>query len=174
MSLAVAVALIVALAAGIFIAIRFRGRRRKRLLAVIAAGAFLCGFAFLWNDYSWFERSIGTLPPEADIVDTRNYSGRERPWTLFKPRVERFAAVDDATIERDGAHPGFAIADVFFVQRNQPTLRARQIFDCRSLRRADMTNEAVFENGDFRGVVWVSLEEDDPVFVKACGRRSRT
>jgi hypothetical protein len=163
-------AVLVALGAAALTGLSFRLARRKapRALPPLAAALALVLFV-VWNDYAWFPRARAALPEEADVVETLAERGAVRPWTLIVPRISRFTALDRTGFGRDEAPEGYAIAEVFFVQRAQPVLSARQIFDCRTIRRADLTERTEFaENGMPLEVVWVEVEREDPLFVAVC------
>jgi hypothetical protein len=147
---------------------RLMGRKTPKGLPPIAAGLSLVAFV-LWNDYSWFDRTAGELPDRVAVVEKFGYSAAIQPWTLVWPRTNRFSAIDRATIRRNEALPGYAMAEVVFVQRYQPTLRTTQFFDCTGMRRADLVNDTRFsEDGMPENAVWVALDEDDAMLEIVC------
>ncbi|WP_099864139.1 hypothetical protein [Pararhizobium haloflavum] len=164
-------ALLVAISAAALITLPFRLTRRKtpKGLPPLAAGIALVAFV-VWNDYSWYGRTAGELPEQVAIVDSLDYQGPLQPWTYIVPRTNRFTAVDRSAIRRNEQLPGYAMFDLIFVQRYEPTLQTRQIVDCQGGRRADLTNETTYaDDGMPQNVVWVSLEENDPLLEIVCG-----
>lgn len=162
--------LLVALSAAAIVTIPFRltGRKTPKPLLPLSAGLALVVFV-IWNDYSWYSRTAGELPERVSVVNSFTYSGALQPWTLVLPRVNRFTAIDTASIRRNDDLPGHAMAEVLFVQRYQPTLSARQIFDCEGSRRADLTNATTFsDDGMPENAVWVQLDEDDRLLQTVC------
>jgi hypothetical protein len=152
---------------------RLAGRKVPRALPPIAVGFAVILFV-IWNDYAWFPRASAALPEKVEVVETLAEKHAARPWTFIVPRVHRFTALDRTSIRRDEAPAGYAIAEVLFVQRAQPILRARQIFDCPGVRRADLTEGTEFaENGMPQEVVWVKVEPEDPLFVAICSESGR-
>lgn len=167
---------LVALSAAALAALPFRLARRPvpRSVPVLAGGLALFAFV-IWNDYSWYQRTRAELPERVSVISTLTYSDPVQPWTLVVPRVDRFTAIDRASIRRNADLPDFAIAEVLFVQRYQPTLRARQIFDCARMRRADLTDRTQFgDDGMPQDVVWVELDENDPMIVTVCQENQST
>ena len=162
--------LLVAVSAGALASLPYRLAKKPvpRGLMPIIGGISLLVFV-LWNDYSWYSRTIAELPERVAVVETFTYSGALQPWTLIKPRINRFTAVDRASIQRNEALPGYVMADIIFVQRYQPTLQARQIFDCADTRRADLTDSTEFdERGMPQNVNLVDLEDDHPLIPIVC------
>lgn len=148
---------------------RLRGRKVPRGVPPIAAGIALVVFV-LWNDYSWYSRTVGALPDRVTVVESLTYTSPMQPWTYLWPRTNRFSAVDRASIRRNDSLPDFVMTDVLFVQRYQPTLQASQIFDCAAGRRADLTDATQFDDrGMPQNAAWVDLEPDFPLLDIVCG-----
>ncbi len=123
----------------------------------------------IYNDYTWFDRTAGDLPPRIVVTDT--YEGRSllKIWTYALPVVDRFRALDRGSIKRNPAVPDLVIADVILVTRFQPTFTATQIFDCAANRRADAHTGITFDaEGRPENAEWVEVAADDALIAAAC------
>lgn len=136
------------------------GWSAPRWLAPAAGG--LAMFAFmLWNEYTWFERSLAALPPGTVVAESYEHASVFQPWTLAAPRVTRFAAVRP----RGRTAEGYLEADVILAARFTDDRAVPHLFDCRRGRRA------VLPPGE--GPVKASALDwaapaDDPLIKAAC------
>ena len=151
-----------------FIVSRQTGRNIRWLIPV-SAGAAMLGFT-MWNDYTWFSRTRDALPESFVVTAEVESSLAIQPWTLAAPAVVGFATLDTASVRRHSDHPGFALADLYILQRYAPTRVAVQLIDCAGSRRADVPGNAAFgEDGLPVGLGWIDLSADDPLIRAACG-----
>jgi len=139
---------------------RLAGRRAPRWVGPAAAGAAMFAF-MLWNEYSWFERSLAALPPETRVAETYARSSIVQPWTLIVPRVARFAAVIPQQTRSDELRR----ADVVLVERFAEEFRIPHLFDCMRGRRAALSAGDVPD--DPTALDW-SAPADDPLIAAAC------
>ncbi len=147
---------------------RLTGNRLPRYAMPIAAGFAMFAFV-LWNDYSWFERMVASLPDDTRVARTYTDLSLWRPWTYLVPRINRFAAVDLAAARRHPDHPDLVLAEVVLLTRLEPELRVRQLFDCARWRRGDLTAETRFaDDGRLDGVRWSRPDPEDPLVRAAC------
>ena len=146
---------------------RLTGRPLPRYAAPIAGGAAMFVF-MLWNEYTWYDRSVAALPGGATIAQTVPYSSPIQPWTMVWPRVIRFAAVDPVEGEAPGGS-GLVRADVILVARFQDTYRIPHLFDCAGQRRAALP--AGGSPADPGGLDWVEPGPDDSLLDAACAGR---
>ncbi|MEM7226972.1 MAG: hypothetical protein AAF495_28645 [Pseudomonadota bacterium] len=169
--------LIATLAAGagtaglIYLVYRTVGRKAPRYLLPLAAGISMLSFA-VWNEYSWFQRTKGQLPEQVRVVKTFTAQAPWQPWSYLVPMIDRFIAIDGANIRRNQALPGYALAEVIFVERRSPTVVSRQLFDCPGARRADVAAAAFDESGLPQDASWTAVAPDSLVFQAVCGRDS--
>ncbi len=148
-------------AAGIALAApRLVGKRAPRHLPPVAAGVAMFAF-MLWNEYSWFDRSVEALPEGVEVAASYPYSNALQPWTLIAPRVNRFAAVDVGGARRNADLPDQVMADVLLFSRFEEAVMLPQVFDCAATRRADAAVGPSLE--------WVDVDPDDPLLNAACG-----
>lgn len=157
-------------AAGMMMALRkITGKRLPKWIVPVTTGLALFGYAS-WSEYSWFGRSLGVM--QAGTVVTWRHESRDlwRPWSYLYPVVDRFAAVNTATIKRHPQHPGIILADVILASRWTPNARLVSAFDCINWRRAEVARgkASVTEAGELLNLDWTSLPHDDVAFRALC------
>lgn len=156
-------------AAGIVFVINrsLKGRLPRWLMPVAAGFAMLA--ATISNEYGWFPRQQDNMPAEFVIAESVEATAFYRPWTYLFPFVERFVAVDTATISRHPAVPERRIAEIFLYSRWSPVKSLGVLADCEALRRAPIT-EAVQMNddGSVEGVKWSTVPATDPILKTIC------
>ncbi|MEZ5841724.1 MAG: hypothetical protein R3D02_15295 [Hyphomicrobiales bacterium] len=150
---------------------RMAKRKPPRWMLPAAAGLSMIGFQ-AWNEYSWFSRTADLLPDTVEIGQTYANASLLQPWTYIAPRVDRFSAIDRATVRRNPQAPGFALAEVLLIGRLAPTAKTLQIFDCEMARRADITAATEFgDDGLPKNLQWVEVEADDALRRIACSAK---
>jgi hypothetical protein len=158
----------IASAGSVMLVFRIMRRRPPGWLVPATAGLAMITF-HLWNEYTWFERVAEGLPEQVVVAERYTYESALQPWTLVRPRINRFAAVDRSTIRRNEQAPGYVMADVLLVGRLDPTARITQLYDCRQARRTDV---GASTNVDERGVPldanWIDAETDHKLFRLIC------
>jgi hypothetical protein len=162
---------IVGVAAGgsVLLLRRLIGRRPAGWMVPAAAGSAMLAF-HLWNEYSWFQRTADALPEHVAIARRYDYQSVLQPWTLLFPRINRFAAVDRASIRKNDKAPGYVMADVHLVTRLDRTARLTQIYDCPGRRRTDVdASSTVDAKGLPVDAAWMASEADAPFFRLVCG-----
>lgn len=156
----------------VLILFRVLGRPVPRWLLPAAAGIAMLGF-LVWTDYAWFGRTEAALPANVVVAEGHASSSVLQPWTLIVPRIDRFSAVDTEAIRRNPQAPDLAMADVYLVARWNPTIRAHQLYDCATPRRADVGLDLKVDAlGRPIDPPWVKLPPDDPVRRVVCGAGS--
>lgn len=163
-------------AAGLVLGLgKLTGLKPPRWMAPVAGG--LAMFVFmLWNEYTWFDRSKATLPPDAEIAEAYPYTSWVQPWTLAAPRVTRFVAVAPAGAELAqpyAGRPELRLADVIPHQRFEGSVRVPHLFDCAGSRRAalspaDWSAIRSAAAPEPEGLAWVSPGAEDPLIRTAC------
>lgn len=158
----------IAAAGSIMLVFRIMRRRPPRWLVPVAAGLAMIVF-HLWNEYTWFDRVAGGLPEQVVVAEHYTYESALQPWTLVRPRINRFAAVDRSTIRRNEQAPGYVMADVLLVGRLDPTARVTQLYDCQAARRTDIgASTKVDERGLPVDATWIDAETDRNLFRLIC------
>lgn len=156
-------------AAGVVMLLRsvLGGRLPRWAVPVAAGGAMIA--ATISSEYSWYERTAAALPEGVVVAQEVEKSGWLRPWTRVAPYVDRFVAVDDASVRRHPEQPDQRIVDLLFFGRWSAVQKVPVLFDCAGARRADLIEGAVFgEGGAISGVRWIDVPEGDPVLRRAC------
>lgn len=139
---------------------RLLGLRAPRWLGPAAAG--LAMFAFmLWNEYTWYDRSLAALPEGTVVAETYPHSSVFQPWTLVAPRIARFAAV----LPKGRTETGLIEADVVLAERFSGHYRVPHLFDCADGRRAPLPpGEGPVKAS---ALDWTA-PPDDPLIAAAC------
>lgn len=144
------------------------GRRLPRWLMPVAAGAGMLAMT-ISSEYSWFSRTSATLPEGLEIAQTVESRALYRPWTYVTPFVERFVAVDRASVLTHPDQPGRRLADAFFFGRWAPVRQMSLVADCAEGRRALLPPGAAFDTtGEVDGLSWVRPTADDPLLTAIC------
>ncbi|WP_319823428.1 hypothetical protein [Thalassovita sp.] len=145
------------------------GKRLPRWLIPVAGGAAMIT-ATISSEYSWYSRTANTLPEGVVIAHTVESKVVYRPWTYVHPYVERFMAVDKATIRRNDAQPGMVLVDLLLFGRWQPVRQLAVMFDCAGHRQTQVPEQVIFDDsGALVGAKWVPIDAMDPALVIACG-----
>lgn len=146
-----------------------RRRRAPRYLIPLIIGAGILGYT-IWSEYSWATRTQAALPSEIIVIDRLTYRSPLQPWTYIVPRVNRLIAIDRANLRRNERLPGAVLVDVLLFERLLPTKRVVQVIDCTNARRADVTSDARFLEGELPAAAsWAALRRDNPLSVAVCG-----
>lgn len=143
-----------------------------RWFVPVAAGAAMLGVTIV-NEYTWYDRTRDNLPD--GVVVAHAHESREvyRPWTYLFPYVDRFAAVDQASIRTHPDRPARRIVKLLFYGRWQQPRQARVVVDCDRQLRAQLTGEVRFgPDGQLANVDWRKVEADDPVQRTSCAEPS--
>lgn len=148
---------------------RMLGGLLPRWLAPVAAGAVMIATT-VYNEYTWFQRTRDALPDDMIVAQTIISRAAYRPWTYIVPFVDRFAAVDTATMRRHPAQPDMRLADVYFFGRWSAASVVPVLADCKHLKRAALTDDTSFESdGSVEGANWVEVPAEDPLVSTICG-----
>lgn len=165
------VAIGVGAAGVVLIALRLLRRPAPKWLAPAVAGVSMLGYQ-IWSGYTWYQRTADALPDKVHMVKTYAHSSVLTPWTLIFPQVDRFVAVDLATVRRNEKAPNFALATIYLVTRYQPAASGMQIFDCVAARRADLGPTTEFEeNGLPKNAAWSAVDANDDLLSAVCATK---
>lgn len=158
----------IAAAGSVMLTFRLLGRPSPRWMLPTVAGAAMLSF-HLWNEYTWFERTSEALPDHVVVAQHYTYETPFQPWTLLIPRINRFSAVDQASIRRNDQAPDYVMADVFLVTRLAETAKVTQIYDCDQARRTEVSaSSSVDERGLPLDATWADAGGDDSLFKLIC------
>ncbi|MFP4125689.1 MAG: hypothetical protein ACLFU0_03480 [Alphaproteobacteria bacterium] len=154
------------------LAFRITGRRAPRWAPPLAGGVAMLGFS-IWMEYAWFERISNQLSERVVVVETHSRRAWWQPWSLIRPQVVRFSAIDQASVEPVGAD--LVRVELWLVDRFTGSANVGQLYDCDQPRRLDVAAETRFDDqgrpldGD-----WRRIAADDPHRLAACRLAGRT
>lgn len=137
-------------------------------LLPLAAGAAILGF-HITIEYTWFDRNVGGLPES--MVVAQRITDREwwQPWTYIVPKIDQYVAFDGDEMRTGGPDGQMAASVFYFVARYNPTLVARQLYDCRTPRRVDLAGDRAFDaDGTPAETDWIDIAADDPLRETLC------
>ena len=162
--------LLVGAAVGIFIWAGYRttGRKAPGYLIPLAVGGSILGYT-IWNEYSWFDRTLDALPPEVKLVKAYTESRPWAPWTYVVPRVNRFVAVDTAKNRANPKLPAFVLIETLLVKRDEGSVKIQQMVDCGGNRFTDLSTNPIFgKDGLPQNVQWVSGHDFTDLIITVC------
>ena len=155
--------------AGIAMLLNFAtGKRLPRWLTPVAAGLGMIA-ATVSNEYSWYGRTVESLPDGVEIIATIEEQSWYRPWTLARPYTKRFIAIDTATVRTNESVPDQRLADIYEFARWEPNKRLAALYDCAGPRSALLGESATFaDDGSVANVEWRNSLPDDPGLKLVC------
>jgi hypothetical protein len=139
-----------------------------RWIVPVAAGLGMIGTTIA-SEYGWYERTEASLPEGLTVAQTVENRSFYRPWTYARPYVERFVAVDAASVRENPDFPGQRMVDLYFYGRWSPVNKLPVLLDCATARRASLADGVEFDgSGAVANADWVSVPVDDPVLRTGC------
>lgn len=161
----------IAVAGLVMLVNKLTGGRLPKWLVPVAAGLGMIATT-ISSEYSWFDRTTAQLPEGLEVVQTVEKRAFYQPWSYVVPYVDRFAAVDHATVRRNDALPDQRLADLYFFGRWASVQKLPIAVDCAGGRRASLADGAAFDDsGAIVNADWVKVGLDDPVVAALCGDR---
>ncbi|KPA23371.1 hypothetical protein shim_04380 [Shimia sp. SK013] len=147
---------------------RLTGNRLPRWLVPLAAGGAMLT-ATIASEYGWYGRTAEAMPEGFEVVQTVENKALYRPWTYVAPYIERFVALDTASVQTNTALPEQRLANAYFYGRWAPLNRLIVLGDCALNRRAAITDTIDFSaTGAIEGADWVTVPADDPLLTALC------
>ena len=158
-------------AAGVVLAAnRLTGRRLPRWLMPIGAALAMI-LMTIWSEYTWYDRTVATLPAGLDVAEVNEARQMMRPWTFAVPLKDRFLAIDTQRMKTNPALPGQHIAEVYALGRWQPVRQFPVLIDCDGSRRAALGSDTEFgPDGSVGDAAWTEVPASDPLLATACTR----
>jgi hypothetical protein len=148
---------------------KLTGARLPRWVTPVAAGLAMIGFT-VSMEYSWFSRTATNLPEGVVVAQTVEKRSFYQPWTYVAPYVQRFVAVDQASLRSNPDVPGQRMADLYFFGRWAPVQKVPVLVDCAGRRWANLVDGMEFAaDGQVVNADWVNAAEDHPVLASVCG-----
>ncbi len=147
---------------------KLTGGRLPRWAAPVAAGFGMIGMTIA-SEYSWYGRTQDTLPEGMAIVQEVESRAFYRPWTYAVPFVDRFAAIDTASVRTNDKVPEQRLVDLYFFGRWAPNSKLPVAVNCADSSRANLADGAEFDDdGQLLNADWIPVSSDDPVVRATC------
>ena len=144
-----------------------KGRLPKWLIPASAGAAMLA--ATITSEYSWYDRTVATMPEGMVVAQTVEETAFYRPWTYAAPFISRYVAVDQQSTRTHPNQPDHRLVDLVFYGRWTRTAKVPMLFDCAENRRADVVDGITFGNdGAVTDAQWFPLPPTDPLLRTAC------
>ena len=145
----------------------FKGRLPKWLIPAAAGAAMLA--ATITSEYSWYDRTVATMPAGLVVAQTVEEKALYRPWTYTAPFIYRYVAVDRQSTRTHPNQPDQRLVDLVFYGRWTRTAKVPMLFDCAENRRADVVDGITFgDDGAVTDATWFPLDPADPLLKVAC------
>ncbi len=158
----------IAMAGVVMVINRATGGRLPRWFAPVAAGAAMIGVT-ISSEYSWYGRTLDGMPDGLQVVQEVENKSMIRPWTYAVPFVDRFAAIDTSSIQRNPKLADQRLGDLYLFGRWAPVNKLPVLADCAGARRANLIDGANFDaEGAVIDASWVQVAHDDPVLTALC------
>ncbi|MBK1698149.1 hypothetical protein [Rhodovibrio salinarum] len=160
-------------AAGVAMLLRYLVRGRVgRWVVPVFAGLGMLGVTIA-NEYTWYDRTQENLPAGVEVAHTHQSQVIYRPWTYLHSYVDRFVAIDRASIRTHPNRPERRIVKLLFYGRWSQPREATVVVDCARDLRARLTQQARFgPDGGIANVKWRKVSTDDPVQRASCAESS--
>ncbi|SNS58500.1 hypothetical protein [Tropicimonas sediminicola] len=157
-----------AAAGGVLLLNRISGGRLPRWSMPAAAGAAIIGFT-IFMEYNWFDRTTSDFPEGVEVTFTHEARAPWRPWTYLWPLVDRFSAVDLASIRTNDAVPEQRMVNLLLFARWSGPKVVPVIYDCAERRMAPLLDTVDYdESGAVAEADWGPVPDDDPTFSIVC------
>ncbi|WP_170608238.1 hypothetical protein [Ruegeria arenilitoris] len=148
---------------------KFTGGRLPRWAAPVAAGAGMIGMT-ITSEYSWYDRTLESLPGSLAVVQEVESKAFYRPWTYVAPFVDRFAAIDKDSVKTNENVPEQRLVDLYFFGRWAPVSKIPVAVDCAQNSRANLVDGAEFaSDGRLLNAAWIKTSDNDPLIEATCG-----
>ncbi|WP_170381421.1 hypothetical protein [Ruegeria atlantica] len=148
---------------------KLTGGRLPRWTAPVAAGLGMIGMTIA-SEYSWYDRTVETLPEGMEIVQEVESKAIYRPWTYAVPFVNRFAAIDTASVRTNEQVPEQRLVEMYFFGRWSPISKLPIAVDCAANKRASLADGAEFgDDGQLLNADWLNVNAQDPIIEATCG-----
>jgi hypothetical protein len=157
------------MAAGIVLVLNriTRGGLPKWAMPVAAGTAMI--FFSIYMEYTWFDRTTSDFPEGVEIAFTHEARAAWRPWTYVWPLVDRFSAVDRASIRTHDAAPEQRMANLLLFARWAGPKVVPVIYDCAGPRMAPLLDTVEYDaQGAVSRADWAPVPADDPSFSIVC------
>ncbi len=154
-----------------YIAFRLSGRRLSKAIIPFAAGLAMLAYS-IWNESTWFTRTLGALPPSFALVEKgQPVVSPLSPWTYLLPRTDSFLVLAVRAIQPLPASEGRYLAQVHKVSRFDPVAKSSWVVDCQSQLQAEIVASTKFDaNGLPSNPVWSKADDHNAIAKAVCTR----
>lgn len=122
-------------------------------------------------EYSWYPTARDDLPEQLAIAESYELAVPYRPWTYVFPMIDRFIAVDTASVRVNPDVPAQRLANTWLFQRWMTPRARAYLADCDGTRMAVLTTGIdMTTDGSLNGAAWDSVAADDPLLRAICDR----
>ncbi|CUX67645.1 hypothetical protein G3A56_26675 (plasmid) [Rhizobium oryzihabitans] len=159
--------------AGVVSGLRWVSRGLLPKWIVPATGGIAMLVYAVWSEYTWYDRMTHAMPAGVVVTWKNEDQSFWRPWSYYRPVINRFTAVDASGVRRHPQQPDQAMVDVILAARWQTSIVVKAVFDCVSGRRTDLIGDKVTiaYDGAIAGAEWIALAADDPARIAVCDTR---
>ncbi|WP_170513493.1 hypothetical protein [Ruegeria atlantica] len=148
---------------------KLTGGRLPRWAAPVAAGLGMIGMTIA-SEYTWYDRTVKTLPDGMEVVEKVENRAIYRPWTYAIPFVERFSAIDTASVLTNENVPERRLVNQYFYGRWDSIKMFPLAVDCATNSRANLVDGVEFgDDGQLLNADWLTVNAEDPIVEATCG-----
>ena len=119
----------------------------------------------IWSEYTWAERTVGTLPESVEVLVSVEEARLWKPWTYVVPQTTRLMVLDRAGVQTNPAAPSMLLADIYLFGRWAPPIKRPQLVDCVNGARADVSEAALIDPSQAE---WMAVGAEDPLIGALC------
>ncbi|PID61333.1 MAG: hypothetical protein CSB44_07355 [Gammaproteobacteria bacterium] len=139
---------------------------RWALPAMMAAAMF--GYV-LYSEYSWYDRTVASLPESIVVLEAPETRSPLRPWTYIWPLRPRMIAVDPEAAMTHADKPGYRMAQLYFLARHGHRAAVAVVVDCETRRRAELVDGVeLADDGSIVGGEWRAIADEDRIGEVLC------
>lgn len=133
-----------AIGAGVvFVIARTFSTKAPRVAYPLAIAIGMLSYS-IYDEYSWYDRSSGTMPTRYKIVRTYATSMPYQPWTYLVPRTYKYDALDLASPHSNPNASDLKLVRLTRVTRNTSSVTINAILDCANDRFTEVDANTKF------------------------------
>lgn len=156
-------------AAGIALLLRkLSAQTLPRYLVPVFAGLGMLGFQ-IYGEYDWYSHQTSLLPEGVVVVKAVEEQMSWRPWTLIKPQITRFMAIDVKNSAANSNNTDLVLANLYLFERRQAAINVKLVVHCKEQKRANFTEQlALPKPAEAAGTDFVPISADEKVLLAVC------
>lgn len=162
-------------AAGIALLLRkLSAQKLPRYLVPVFAGIGMLGFQ-IYSEYNWYSHQLTLLPQGVVVVKAVEEKINWRPWTLVKPQITRFMALDVKNSAANSKNPELVLANLYLFERRQAAINVKLVVHCPSQQRANFTEQLELPaQGEMPGTEFIAIAADEHALLQVCTAQNQT